>query len=126
MKRRRGNKRALRAESLEARQLLHGGAISGGEDPPTTEQEVSAVGPHNVADIQGNGHNIVFHRSEGPIDKEVRPIVVTGDDSNIRNETEYSIILEASASGNTVFSVGPVTDHGANNSVSRTQKKNER
>ena len=84
------------------------------------------VGPHNVADIQGNGHNIVFHRAEGPIDEDLRPIVVTGDDSNIRNETEYPVILEASASGNAVVSVGPVTDLGAENSVSRMQEKNSR
>jgi len=85
-----------------------------------------AVGPHNVADIQGDDHDIVFHRSDGPIDTDRRPIVVTGDDSTIRNETEYPVILESSASGNTVVSVGPVTDLGANNSVSRMQPKNER
>ena len=85
-----------------------------------------AVGPHNVADVQGDDHDIVFHRSDGPIDTDLRPIVVTGDDSNIRNETEYPIVLESSASGNTVDSFGAVTDRGTNNSVSRMQPKNER
>ena len=78
-----------------------------------------AVGPHNVADIQGDDHDIVFHRSDGPIDTDRRPIVVTGDDSTIRNETEYPIVLQSSASGNTVVSFGPVTDLGTDNKVSR-------
>ena len=78
-----------------------------------------AVGPHNVADIQGDDHDIVFHRSDGPIDTDRRPIVVTGDDSTIRNETEYPIVLQSSASGNTVVSFGPVTDLGTDNNVSR-------
>ena len=89
-----------------------------------------AVGPHNVADIQGSGHNIVFHRSDGPIDPNLRPIVVKDDDSTIRNETEYPIILLSSASGNTVESFGPVTDLGTNNKVSRIERpkssKNQR
>ena len=82
-----------------------------------------AVGPHNVADILGNNHNIVFHRSEGPIDTDLRPIVVKGDNSTIRNETEYPIILQSSASGNTVVSFGPVTDRGTNNKVSRMEQR---
>jgi len=81
-----------------------------------------AVGPHNVADVQGDDHDIVFHRSHGPIDTDRRPIVVTGDDSTIRNETEYPVILESSASGNTVVSFGPVTDLGTANSVSRLRQ----
>jgi hypothetical protein len=76
-----------------------------------------AAGPHNLADILGDNHTIVFHRSEGPLDSNLRPIVVTGDNSTIHNETEYSIILEATASGNTVVSLGPVTDRGTNNKV---------
>jgi len=76
-----------------------------------------AVGDHNLADVLGSHHNIVFHRSEGPIDTDLRPIVVTGDHSIIRNETEYPIILQSSASGNTVASFGTVTDNGMNNEV---------
>jgi hypothetical protein len=81
-----------------------------------------AVGPHNVADVLGDDHDIVFHRSDGPIDTDRRPIVLTGDDSTIRNETEYPIVLQSSASGNTVVSFGPVTDLGTNNTVSRLKQ----
>ena len=79
----------------------------------------NAIGPHNIADVLGSNHNIVFHRTPGPLDSdEERAIVVTGDNSTIVNETEYAIILEASANGNTIISCGPVTDNGSNNSVS--------
>ena len=81
-----------------------------------------AVGSHNVADILGSNHNIIFHRSEGPIDTDLRPIVVEGDNSTIRNETEYAIVLQSSASGNTVVSFGPVTDLGTDNKVSRMEQ----
>jgi len=81
-----------------------------------------AVGPHNLADVQGDNHNIVFRRSDGPIDTNLRPIVVSGDDSTIRNETEYPMILESSASGNCVVSFGPVTNHGTSNDVSRIEQ----
>ena len=86
-----------------------------------------AVGPHNVADILGSNHNIVFHRLEGPIDTNLRPIIVKDDNSTIRNETEYPIVLLSSASGNDVVSFGPVTDLGTNNKVSRIEqvKSNE-
>ncbi|MDA7510521.1 DUF6250 domain-containing protein, partial [Verrucomicrobia bacterium] len=77
-----------------------------------------AVGSHHVADVLGNHHSIVFHRSDGPIDKDLRPIVVEGDHSTIRNETEYPIIPQSSASGNTVISFGPVTDLGDDNRIS--------
>lgn len=80
-----------------------------------------SVGPHNLADILGSHHNIVFHRSQGPLDSNLRPIVIAGSDSTIRNETEYPIVLQASASGNTVASFGPVTDLGSNNTVSRLE-----
>ena len=80
-----------------------------------------AVGSHNVADVLGSNHNILFHRSEGPIDTDLRPIVVKDDNSTIRNETEYPIIFESSSSGNTVVSFGPVTDYGTNNRVSRVE-----
>lgn len=83
-----------------------------------------AVGDHNVADISGNSHEIVFHRTKGPIDRNLRPIVVTGDHSFIRNETEYPVILQSSASGNTVVSFGKVTDHGKDNKISRINKVN--
>ena len=86
-----------------------------------------AVGSHNVADILGSNHNIVFHRLEGPIDTNLRPIIVKDDNSTIRNETEYPIVLLSSASGNDVVSFGPVTDLGTNNKVSRIEqvKSNE-
>ena len=35
--------RALRAESLESRQLLHGGALAGGGEPPTTEERATEI-----------------------------------------------------------------------------------
>lgn len=34
-------KRTLRAESLESRQLLHGGAMNGGGEPPTSEERAT-------------------------------------------------------------------------------------
>ncbi|WP_302118231.1 hypothetical protein [Allorhodopirellula heiligendammensis] len=77
------------------------------------------VGPHHVADILGNNHNIVFHRTEGPLDVNLRPIVVVGSGSTIRNETEYPVILQATASANSVVSYGPVTDLGSDNKVVR-------
>ncbi|WP_303299711.1 carbohydrate-binding protein [Flavivirga jejuensis] len=77
-----------------------------------------AIGPHNIANIDGNNHNIVFHRTEGPLDSdEERAIVISGSNSTIVNETEYAIILEATASGNTIVSCGPVTDNGVSNSI---------
>lgn len=82
----------------------------------------NAMGDHNIADIQGDNHTIVFRRTPGPYDKTTRAIVVTGNNSTIRNETEYSIALEPSASGNTVVSFGAVTDRGKDNRVSRIEK----
>lgn len=84
-----------------------------------------AVGPHNLADILGSNHNIILHRTKGPLDTNLRPIVIQGDDSTIRNETEYPIVLQLSASGNTVTSLGPVTDLGSNNKVSRINQSEE-
>jgi|GEM_PF-878768 len=81
-----------------------------------------AVGSHNLADVQGNNHKIVFHRTDGPIDTNLRPIVVTGRGSTIRNETEYPIILESSSSGNAVVSFGEVTDNGTNNTVTQIEQ----
>ena len=77
----------------------------------------NATGPHNIADITSNNNTIIFHRTPGPLVKTDRAIVVTGDGSTIVNETEYTIILESSASGNTITSCGPVTDNGSGNSV---------
>lgn len=80
----------------------------------------NATGPHNLADILGNNHNIVFHRTPGPIDSdETRAIVVSGDNSTIVNETEYAIILESASSGNTIHSCGggTITDNGTNNTI---------
>lgn len=78
----------------------------------------NAVGPHNIADILGNNHNIVFHRTEGPLDTdETRSIIVYGNNSTIVNETEYNIILDAGTSGNTIYSCETVTDNGVNNNI---------
>ena len=82
----------------------------------------NAMGNHNIADIQGDNHTIVFHRTPGPHDRTTRAIVVTGNNSSIRNETEYAIVLEATATGNTVASFGPVTDRGKSNKVSSINK----
>ena len=85
-----------------------------------------AVGDHNIADIKGDGHTIVFRRSPGPLDTTTRAIVVAGSDSNIRNETEYPIVLESTASGNTITSFGPVTNHGTNNTISRIEQQKDK
>ena len=77
------------------------------------------VGPHNIADISGKNHTIVFNRLPGPTDTNLRPIVISASKSTIRNETEYPITLEASATKNTVYSVGLVTDRGSGNIVKR-------
>ena len=75
----------------------------------------NAVGAHNIADVQGNNHELVFRRADGPEDTtEDRVISVTGNDSFIRNETEYGIVLESGTTGNTVVSAGPVMDLGTN------------
>lgn len=76
-----------------------------------------AMGSHNLADVQGNNHTIVFHRTPGPVDTDKRQIVVTGDNSTITNETEYTIVLEPSTSGNTIISCGPVIDKGIGNDI---------
>lgn len=79
-----------------------------------------ATGSHNIVDILGSNHEIVFHRTPGPIDTDLsRAIVVTDDNSTIVNETEYPIILESTASGNTIYSCGGgvVTDNGSGNSI---------
>lgn len=79
----------------------------------------NAMGPHNIMDLQGSNHNIIFRRNPGPIDETDRAIVVTGNNSVIINETEYKIILEANTSGNKIFSCGggAVVDNGTNNEV---------
>ena len=81
------------------------------------------VGPHNIADISGKGHKIVFSRLPGPTDTNLRPIVISASKSTIRNETEYPIQLESSATRNTIFSVGPVTDRGSDNKVKRIKAR---
>ena len=80
----------------------------------------NTTGPHNLADIEGNSHNIIFHRTPGPVDTNPRSIVITGNNSTIINETEYPIILEATASGNTIISCGTITDNGSNNTTSQS------
>ncbi len=77
-----------------------------------------AMGDHNIVDINGDGHTIVFRRAPGPLDKTDRSIVVSGKNSHIRNETEYAIELASTSSGNTVASFGKVNDKGQNNHVS--------
>lgn len=74
----------------------------------------NATGPHNIADILGSNHTIVFHRAPGPLDSTTRAIVVYGNNSTIRNETEYRIILNSGTSGNKITSAGNVTDNGSN------------
>ena len=79
----------------------------------------NAIGSHNIADVQGDDHNIVFHRGNGREDtNERRVIKVYGNNSTIRNETEYTIELDADSNGNTIISAGEVRDSGSN-SVSR-------
>lgn len=78
-----------------------------------------AMGDHNIADIQGDNHTIIFHRTQGPRDTTTRSIIVTGDNSTIRNETEYAIILAPTSSGNTIVSGGKVTDNGDGNTISQ-------
>jgi hypothetical protein len=78
----------------------------------------NATGPHNLVDLLGSNHNIVFHRTSGPIDTDLRPIVISGDDSTIINETEYPIILESGAVRNTIVSCGSVIDNGRDNVIS--------
>ena len=80
------------------------------------------VGPHNIAEISGKNHTFVFRRLPGPTDTNLRPIVVSASKSTIRNETEYPITLEESATKNTIFSVGPVTDRGSENNVKRIKQ----
>ncbi len=75
----------------------------------------NAVGSHNIADILGNNHDIVFRRAGGPEDTdETRVIKVYGNNSTIRNETEYKIVLEPGSSGNNIISAGEVIDNGSN------------
>ena len=78
-----------------------------------------AKGPHNIADVQGNNHDIVFHRTSGPVNVTNRAIVVKGNNSTIINETEYPIILESEATGNIIKSRlgSKITDNGTNNKV---------
>ncbi|WP_066218257.1 galactose-binding domain-containing protein [Formosa haliotis] len=83
-----------------------------------------AIGPHNIADIDGNNHKITFHRTEGPLDSdEERAIVITGNNSTIVNETEYKIILESTASGNTIISCGggEIIDNGSLNTITESE-----
>ncbi|XMO85382.1 carbohydrate-binding protein [Algibacter sp. AS12] len=78
-----------------------------------------ATGPHNLMNLTGNNHTLVFHRTEGPIDTTDRAIVVSGNNSDIVNETEYDIVLESGTSGNTITSCGggTVTDNGTSNTI---------
>ena len=77
-----------------------------------------ASGSHNLLDLEGNNHTAVFHRTSDPVDsEETRAIVITGDNSTVTNESEYTIILESTANGNQVTSCGTVIDNGTNNTI---------
>lgn len=81
----------------------------------TIQASPNAVGAHNIADILGGNHTIIFRRAPGPEDtQETRSFIVYGNNSTIRNETEYKIILLEGTSGNTIISAGEVTDLGDN------------
>jgi hypothetical protein len=86
----------------------------------TIQSSPDAVGAHNIMDVSGNDHTLVFHRVPGPLDIITRAIVVTGSDSVITNETEYPVVLESTATGNTIISCGTVTDNGSSNTVVQT------
>lgn len=98
------------------------GAKSGQTIQLTIVPSPHIVGPHNIANISGKNHSIVFRRLSGPADTNLRPIVISASKSTIRNETEYPITLEASATKNTIFSVGPVDDRGSDNQVKRIKQ----
>lgn len=98
--------------------LNYSGNKTGTQIELTITPSPDAIGPHNIADVTGNNNNITFHRTPGPLDNdEERAIVITSDNSTIVNETEYTIILESSASGNTITSCGPVIDNGSGNTI---------
>ena len=79
----------------------------------------NAIGSHNIADVQGDDHSIVFRRGNGREDTDERRVIkVYGNNSTIRNETEYTIELDGDSRGNTIISAGEVRDFGSN-SVSR-------
>lgn len=81
----------------------------------------NSVGPHNIADIQGNSHTITFYRAPGPLDtNENRVIYVYGNKSTIKNYTEYTIVLDTNTYGNKVISCGEVIDYG-NNTVTENK-----
>ncbi|WP_145284674.1 protein-transmembrane prediction [Pirellulimonas nuda] len=80
-----------------------------------------SIGTHNLADILGDEHNIIFHRADGPPDAKLRAIVIHGSGSTIKNETHYPMTLLPTANRNTVESCGPVTDLGSGNEVSRIE-----
>ncbi|MDB4512335.1 discoidin domain-containing protein, partial [Arenicella sp.] len=76
----------------------------------------NAIGEHNIADIDREGNTIILRRSPGPLDSdEDRVILVSADNSDITNYTEYTIELESGTSGNNVTSAGRVIDNGSNN-----------
>ncbi|WP_154665595.1 carbohydrate-binding protein [Saccharicrinis fermentans] len=79
----------------------------------------NATGPHDITEIDGSGHTIVFHRTPGPLDPNLRSIVVIGDNCNITNETEYPIVLKSTANANTIVSCGVVVDNGTNNNITQ-------
>lgn len=79
-----------------------------------------ASGDHNIMDIHGNGHHIVLNRERGPVDRrEKRMIVITGRDSTIINNTEYTISLASGAKGNKISSYGSVKGNVEANTVTK-------
>ena len=95
------------------------GSKSGQVVQLTIAPSPNVVGSHNIAEIDGRNHKIVFRRLPGPVDTNLRPIVISTSKSTIRNETEYPIKLESSATQNTIFSFGPVTGRGSDNKIQR-------
>ena len=91
------------------------GSRSGQDLDITILASPNAIGSHDITNILGDDHDIVFRRANGPEDSdEQRVIRVSGNNSTIRNETEYAVVLESGTRGNTVVSAGDVRDNGSN------------
>ncbi len=102
---------------------------------PYEGEKYSGNGSKQAAFIQGTGHDIIFRKGEGlKADKNLE-IYVGGDrqtignlaaDENalasgnkIVNETDFVVVVDDNASGNTITSASKVIDNGANNTVSK-------
>lgn len=96
-------------------------SISGdGNTVVGTKLTIRGSYPYGYGSIYGIGANNVYG-----LDKRCG-ILINGRSNTIRNETEYPIILQSSASGNTVVSFGPVTDLGKNNKITRIEQPEPR